>query len=69
VKTNLEQEFLIQLAPIWLACRFRVMGHQLSGRNWPKSDLAFDLLGCCDYAAEMKLVCEEMKLVMRAGIR
>jgi len=57
---KLEREFLIRLAPIWLACRWRVMGHPLVGR-WPKPDLAFDLLGCVDYAAEMRLICGEMR--------
>ncbi len=51
----LEHEFLIRLAPIWLACRWRVMGHHLAGKRWPKPDLAFDLLGMHDYGAEMRL--------------
>ena len=55
-----EREFLIRLAPIWLACRWRVMGHGLIGK-WPKPDLAFDLLGMCDYAEEMKLLCREQR--------
>ena len=57
---SFEREFLIRLAPVWLACRWKIMGHKLSG--WPhKSDLAFDLLGCHDYAAEMRLLVEEMR--------
>lgn len=56
-----EHEFLICLAPIWLACRWRVMGHPLAGKHWPKPDLAFDLLGCVDYAHEMRLLCEEVR--------
>jgi hypothetical protein len=51
-----EREFLIRLAPVWLACRWRIMGHALRGR-WPAQDLAFDLLGCCDYGSEMRLLC------------
>lgn len=53
-----EREFLIRLAPVWLACRWRVMGHGLIGR-WPRTDLRNDLLGMCDYAFEMKLCCSE----------
>jgi hypothetical protein len=34
------------------------MGHGLIG-HWVRPDLAFDLLGMCDYAAEMKLLCKE----------
>lgn len=56
---NFEHEFLIRLAPIWLACRWRIMGNPLIG-HWPKQDLAFDLLGMCDYALEMKLLCSEV---------
>ena len=53
-----EHEFLIKLAPIWLACRWRVMGHKLRGKAWPKQDLRNDLLGCTDYAAEMREICK-----------
>ena len=56
---SFEREFLIRLAPVYLACRWRVMGHRLIGRNWPKPDLAFDLLGMVDYATEMRLICRE----------
>jgi len=54
-----EREFLLRLAPVWLACRWKVMGHRLSG--WPhgSDDLAYDLLGCHDYAAEMALLVRE----------
>lgn len=49
----------MQLAPIWLACRWKVIGHPL--HRWPHgSDLAFDLLGMIDYAAEMRLLCKEV---------
>ena len=51
--------FLIRLAPVWLACRWRVMGHPLQGKNWPKPDLGFDLLGMVNYAEEMRLTCIE----------
>ena len=55
-----ELEFLIRLAPVWLACRWKIMGHSLY--RWPHgSDLAFDLMGCQDYAAEMRLLCQEAK--------
>lgn len=50
-----EREMLIRLAPVWLACRWKLMGHEMVG--WPHgSDMAFDLLGCMDYRAEMRLV-------------
>lgn len=53
-----EREFLIRLAPIWLACRWKVLGRQL--RGWPyRTELAFDLLGCYDYGREMALLCSE----------
>jgi hypothetical protein len=56
---SFEHEFLIRLAPTWLACRWKVMGHELSGwKAAPKKpDLANDLLGMVDYATEMKLIC------------
>lgn len=54
-----EQEFLIRLAPIYLACRFRLNGGTLVGR-WPPSDMAFDYLGAVDYSAEMRLLCAEV---------
>lgn len=57
---NWEHEFLIRLAPIWLACRWRIMGGRLIGR-WPKTDLGFDLLGMCDYQMEMRLLLEETR--------
>jgi hypothetical protein len=52
-----EHEFLIKLSPIWLACRWRVMGNPLYGRHWPKPNLSFALLGMCDYSAEMRETC------------
>ena len=54
-----EREFLLRLGAIWLACRWRIMGNPLAGKQWPKPDLAFDLLGTQDYGHEMKLMCEE----------
>jgi hypothetical protein len=55
---DFEKHFLIRLAPIWLACRWKIMGHPL--RNWPYgSDLAFDLLGMVDYQNEMRLLCRQ----------
>jgi hypothetical protein len=61
-------EFLIRLAPIYLACRLRVMGGSLSGQ-WPRQDLAFDMLGMFDYAHEMKLLCAEMRGSLNASNR
>lgn len=55
-----EHELLIQLAPIYLACRWKVMGHQLRGWHC-KSDLEFDLIGMMDYACEMRLLCEDWR--------
>ena len=55
-----EQEFLIRLAPVWLACRWKIMGNPVKLRGYRRLDLAFDMLGCMDYGAEMKLLCEEM---------
>lgn len=62
MRNDFEREFLIRLAPVYLACRWKVMGHQL--HRWPfPSDLEFDLLGMMDYACEMKLIClEALKL-------
>lgn len=55
-----ERELLIRLAPVYMACRWKVMGHRL--RNWPfGSDLSFDLLGMHDYGGEMRLLCEEYR--------
>lgn len=63
-----EREFLIKLAPVWLACRWKIMGHQLHG--WPHpSDLAFDLMGMVDYGWEMKLLCQEVKGIESNPIR
>lgn len=56
-----ENEFLIRLAPIWLACQWRVMGHSLIGKHWPKRNLANDLLGLNDYAHEMRVLCAEVQ--------
>lgn len=57
---NWEREFLIRLAPVWLACRWKIMGNTLHA--WPHgSDLAYDILGCYDYSEEMKLLCEEWR--------
>jgi hypothetical protein len=54
-----EREFLIKLAPVWLACRWKIMGHALHG--WPfRSELEYDLLGCLDYGAEMGIILREI---------
>ena len=55
-----DREFLCRLAPIWLACRFRLMGGKLIGKHWPRPNMENDLLGCMDYAAEMRLVLIEV---------
>ena len=60
MRKRFERDLLIRLAPVWLACRWRIMGHSLIGK-WPAQDLAFDLLGMQDYAAEMRLICEEVR--------
>lgn len=59
---EIEREFLIRLAPVWLACRWRLFGHPLRKQDgWPEADLGNDLLGCLDYAAEMRLLCAECR--------
>ena len=55
-----QREFLIRLAPVWLACRFRIMGGTLVGK-WPAANMAFDFLGMKDYGIEMRLLCNEIK--------
>lgn len=55
-----QREFLIRLAPVWLACRYRLMGGALVG-SWSKPDIAFDLLGMKDYGCEMGLLCAEAR--------
>lgn len=58
--TAFEREFLVRLAAIWLACRWRVMGGVLYG-EWPPPSLANDLLGMIDYQNEMSLLCKEQR--------
>lgn len=62
-----EREFLIRLAAVWLACRWRVMGNGLAGKSWPKPMLEYDLLGMIDYAHEMRLLCAEVKPALPAS--
>ena len=59
-----ENMILIRLAPVYLACRWRVMGHGLVGKNRPKPDLSFDLLGMTDYEEEIRLQCREQLRLM-----
>lgn len=60
-----EREFLIRLAPIWLACRLAAMGGTpMIPQHYPVKDfkgLGWALLGCADYGEEMRLLVEEMK--------
>lgn len=58
---SFEREFLIRLAPVWLACRWRVLGNRLRGKGWPTPDLRNDLLGCTDYREEMRMLCAEVR--------
>lgn len=55
-----EREFLA-LATQWLACRLAVMGGTpLTPQHVPVRDFAtlgFAMLGCLDYAGEMRLTC------------
>lgn len=60
MRKRFEVEFLLRLAPVWLAARYRIMGGSLRRQDgWPKQDLTFDMLGCMDYRYEMKLACRE----------
>ena len=61
MKPSFEQELLVYLASVWLACRWRLMGHTLEEDWWLKADVGNDLPGCQDYAHEMKLLCKEVK--------
>ena len=54
-----ERDFLRRLAPVYLACRARVFGHQL-GPGWPPLNLEYDLLGMSDYGIGLKLLCVEV---------
>ena len=58
-QTDWERRFLMRLATIWLAARWRIMGHALSGKQWPQQDLRNDLLGMTDYQHEMRLEVHE----------
>ena len=54
-----ENEFLIRLAATWLKCRWCFMGHRAYGGP---HDLAGVMLGMEDNAAEMRLLCAEIKV-------
>lgn len=58
-----EREFLIQLAAVWLCCRYQTMGNEVQTPwlNGPASSLEFALLGEHDYWREMLLLCREVK--------
>ena len=56
-RLDFDRRFLLRLAAVWLACRARVFGHGLTG-EFPKPDLAFDLLGMNDHRLAMALECE-----------
>lgn len=47
-----------RLATWWLGCRLRVMGGEVEC-DIPNGSLGFSLLGCHDFAGEMKLLCIE----------
>jgi hypothetical protein len=55
-----EHEMLIKLATTWLACRYKVMGHNVIN-FYPGSNLEGNLLGMHDYGYEMRLLCDEVK--------
>jgi hypothetical protein len=55
-----QRDFLIGLAPVWLACRWRIMGNSLIGKCWPRPNVAFDLVGMMDYSIEMRLICQSV---------
>ena len=54
-----DKEFLIRLAATWLKCRWWIMGHRLYGGP---HDLPGVMLGMEDNAAEMRLLCDEIKV-------
>ena len=58
-----EREFLIRLAPLYLACRLAVMGGcPMIPQHRPVRDFAslgWPLVGMIDYAAEMRLLISE----------
>ena len=64
-----DREFLLRLAPVWLACRWRIMTNRTAGEfwhhrltgHWPRPSLENDLLGMLDYGHEMKLLCKAEK--------
>ena len=61
-----EREFLIRLAPVWLAARWNVIHKRHAASLTPKrrhAAMAFDFLGMVDYAAEMRLMCKEARNV------
>jgi hypothetical protein len=66
----MEREFL-KLAASWLACRLAVMGgtpelpQHVPVTNMPS--LGWALLGCVDYATEMRLLCEEWRSSLLEG--
>jgi len=61
-----ERAFL-SLAFTYLQCRWQALGHHITDRYGhvvyrgahDYDSLSFALLGCCDYGAEMRLICKE----------
>jgi hypothetical protein len=66
-----EREFL-SLAAIWLACRLAVMGGTPEiAQHQPVTDfqsLGWAMLGCVDYAYEMKLMVKEVRQIVPSAV-
>lgn len=61
---DFEREFLIRLAPVWLACKLRL---QHPARDY-QNDPVFTFIGLMDYQAEMSILCcARMRLVTMSG--
>jgi len=62
---RLNERAFLSLAATWLACRLAVMGGTPEvSQHIPVTDfqtLGFAMLGCVDYAYEMKLMVREAK--------
>jgi hypothetical protein len=65
--THAQQREFIQLAAVYLACRLRAMGGDVTGLEPRKGPLHFSLLGMRDYAHEMRLLIQEAQCCPACG--